>query len=120
MAEKSSERISDRLGKRDFSTICAARPLRSTPAFRLFWASNTGGLKRLGLSVSRRVGSAVVRNRVRRRAKEIHRQNAFLLPDGTDIVLVARPGIVNLSYDELRTVLLESFEAVAATKGSSG
>ena len=43
-----------------------------------------------------------------------------LFADGTDIVLVARPGIVNLSYDELRTALLESFEAVAATRGSRG
>jgi ribonuclease P protein component len=46
---------------------------------------------RLGLSVSRKVGSAVVRNRVKRLLREAFRTSASALPPGLDLVVVARP-----------------------------
>ena len=45
---------------------------------------------RLGLTVSTKVGCAVVRNRVRRRLREIYRLNEERLVSGTDVVIVAR------------------------------
>lgn len=47
---------------------------------------------RLGLTVSTKVGCAVVRNRVRRRLREIYRLNEDMLTSGVDIVVVARYG----------------------------
>ena len=46
---------------------------------------------RLGLSVSRRVGGAVDRTRVKRVLREAFWQEAERLPDGSDYVVVARP-----------------------------
>lgn len=46
---------------------------------------------RVGLTVSRKVGPAVVRNRIRRRLREIYRQRQQALPAGVDLVLIARP-----------------------------
>ncbi len=46
---------------------------------------------RVGLVTSRRVGGAVVRNRVRRRLREIVRRHQFALADGVWFVIVARP-----------------------------
>ena len=46
---------------------------------------------RLGLTVSTKVGPAVVRNRVRRRLRELFRANRASLPRGFDLVLIARP-----------------------------
>lgn len=46
---------------------------------------------RLGLSVSRRVGGAVERNHVKRLLREAFEQEAARLPEGHDVVIVARP-----------------------------
>lgn len=53
---------------------------------------NAGGhrVTRLGLTVSAKVGNAVVRNRVRRRLREVFRERKGLLPQGLDVVLIAR------------------------------
>lgn len=57
------------------------------------------GLSRYGFSVSRRVGNAVVRNRVKRLFREILRQ-APLQP-GWDIVFIARPAAASIDYASL-------------------
>lgn len=48
------------------------------------------GLTRLGLTVSTKVGPSVVRNRIRRRLRELFRVRKASLPKGLDIVFIAR------------------------------
>ena len=58
-------------------------------------ARSEGGPK-LGLAVSRRVGNAVARNRVKRRVREWFRRAREELPPGTDWVVIARAGAAEL------------------------
>ena len=58
---------------------------------------------RVGLITSRRVGGAVVRNRVRRRLREIVRADRAQLAHGLWIVLIARQQAAAASFDALRT-----------------
>ena len=55
---------------------------------------------RLGLIVSKKVGGAVVRNKVKRRLREIFRHKLERLP-GLDIVLIARHQAADASCDDL-------------------
>ena len=61
---------------------------------------------RIGIAASRKVGGAVVRNRIRRRLKSIARELAPRLPSGTDILIGVRPEAATASSAELRDALL--------------
>jgi ribonuclease P protein component len=67
------------------------------------------GETRLGLTVSKKVGNAVQRNRVRRRLRELFRQGRSQLPRGVEVVLVARTGAAVADFSELR----QAFEKLA-------
>ncbi len=63
---------------------------------------------RLGVTVSRRVGNAVVRNRLKRRIREWFRRKRRALPEGLDLVVIGRRGAVGLSSEELCQQLREA------------
>lgn len=75
----------------DFDRAYAARRRRDLGGIIVYGASNGLGVCRLGLSVSRKVGGAVVRNRVKRLLREAFRAVQADLPKGLDLVIVARP-----------------------------
>ena len=57
---------------------------------------------RIGFTVTRRVGNAVTRNRVRRRLKELARLAEHRFQTGTDYVLVGRQAATNRTFSEMR------------------
>ena len=62
--------------------------------------------RRVGYTVSTKLGKAVVRNRVRRRLREIYRLNADKLIDNADIVIVARSRAVEAPFSKLTASFL--------------
>ena len=78
----------------DFSRVYETRQSASQGPIVLYAATNQDdpSLVRLGLSVSRRIGSAVVRNRWKRRLREAFRAVRHGLPCGHDLVVVVRSG----------------------------
>ena len=75
---------------------------------------------RLGLTVSTKVGCAVVRNRVRRRLREIYRLNEGRLAAGCDVVVVARVRAAESSYRQLEKSFLKLADKLALLKKEAG
>ena len=62
--------------------------------------------RRVGYTVSTKLGKAVVRNRARRRLREVYRLNSDKLIDSADIVIVARSRCVDAQFAKLERAFL--------------
>jgi ribonuclease P protein component len=76
----------------------------------MYYNRNQLGYNQVGFSVSKKVGKAVVRNRVKRIMKESFRLNVENLVDGYDIVFVARVRSKDSSYKEIDKAMLNCFK----------
>ena len=76
----------------------------------LYARKNRTGINRVGVTVSKKLGKAVVRNRVRRRIREAYRLNEEQFLPGWDIVIVARSRAVEVSFQKLTESLLSLSE----------
>ncbi len=74
-----------------FEAVRAARAVKQAGPLRVGAKPNGLDHCRLGMAVSRRVGNAVVRNRIRRLIRESFRLLQHDLPAGYDLVVIARP-----------------------------
>ena len=72
----------------------------------LYTRENRTGCNRVGITVSKKLGKAHIRNRVRRRFREIYRLNEDQFLPGWDIVVVARTRAVKASFPELTKAYL--------------
>ena len=61
---------------------------------------------RVGITVGKKLGKAVIRNRVRRRLREIYRCNEVLFTPGWDIVVVARSRCVGADFSKMDNAYL--------------
>jgi len=81
--------------------VHAATPDRTTPAL----SSAPTAAPRVGFVVSRAVGAAVVRNRVRRRLRHLVADQLDRIPPGSRVVVRALPGSAVATYDQLGVAL---------------
>ena len=91
-----------------FRRLYAKGKNRATPCLALYARKNGGKVSRLGITASTKLGHAVVRNRVRRRLREIYRIHEDQFLPGYDIVAVARVRAVYARFDELERSFLKA------------
>ncbi len=92
----------------DFRRLYARGKSTATPYLVLYCRPNRRAENRLGYTVSTKLGHAVVRNRVRRRLREIVRLSEPVLKQGFDIVIVARSRCVGAPYRKIEASFLEA------------
>ena len=82
----------------------------------LYARPNRTGNNRVGVTVSKKLGKAVVRNRVRRRLREVYRLNEDKFLSGWDIVVVARSRCISADFNRLTGAYLSLAEKAGILK----
>ncbi|NLY85402.1 MAG: ribonuclease P protein component [Tissierellia bacterium] len=72
----------------------------------LYVRKNNTNITRIGFSVSKKIGKSVVRNKVKRRMREICRLRLDQLKEGYDLVFIPKKNVVDLTYKELESAML--------------
>ena len=89
----------------DFRTVYDNGIRLSTPVFAAFCLARTGseerGSARLGLTVPRAIGGAVVRNRIKRRLRDVFRRNRAKMGAQWDVVLNPRRAALTAPFPEI-------------------
>ena len=86
---------------------------QASPYLVLYARRNRTSTNRVGITVSKKLGKANVRNRVRRRLREVYRLNEDKFQSGWDIVVVARTRAIKAPFD----VLVKSYLDLAGKAG---
>ena len=79
------------VSNRQFQAVLARKLRVSNGLLTLYMAENDCGYPRLGISVGKSCGNAVVRNRLKRLLREAFRQNQDRIPTGFDYLLMISP-----------------------------
>lgn len=103
--------------RRDFDRVFRSGRRGSSDLVTVWAVRGEGPVVRVGFAVGRRLGGAVVRNRIRRRLREALRQELFGVPPGTDVVIVARPGCLDAHFGGLREALRIALKKAGAWVG---
>ena len=82
----------------------------------LYARPNRSGQNRVGITVSKKLGCAVARNRTRRRLREVYRLNEERFTAGWDLVVVARSRAVRASFSQLTAAYLSLAEKAGILK----
>jgi ribonuclease P protein component len=96
---------SEFLGLKDSALKFASRGIL------VVWQANNLTYARLGVTVSKKVGCAVIRNKVKRFVREIFRNNRCLLP-AVDLNVIARSDAAAMDFHDLQQQLLKAFRHI--------
>lgn len=99
--------------RRQFLAVYDMGQRVTSRSFLLFGLPNDVGHSRLGITVTKKIGGAVRRNRIKRLLREVFRRNRQRLSPEIDVVVNARRGIEERSYGELEAEFVERFEQLA-------
>lgn len=110
----------DRIRRRpDYRMVQSLGERVHAPSFLVMVYARPDDGRRIGVTVTKKVGPAVTRNRIKRVVREVFRRNKALLPEGADVVFIAKKGAPGLDYDQLHDELSRASKALRAAEARS-
>lgn len=106
--------------KTEFQTIIKQGTRYTTKNFTIIIHRNKRDTRRLGISVSKKVGEAVKRNRVKRLVREFFRLHKDQLPEFCDFLFIAKSGSIQLNYSTLCEEMLAFIKHFSVTEPEGG
>jgi ribonuclease P protein component len=94
------------LRRSEYDAVYRGGKRRSSPHFTLFLRPNELPLSRFGFSIKKALGGAVLRNRIRRRLRELVRTHRQEIPAGWDFVMHPKSSVGNAPLPALAAELL--------------
>ena len=91
--------------RKDFELAFSHGSRRHTKNFTIILRSNELQFSRLGVTVGKKVGNAIKRNRVKRYLREFFRLHKHKLPPSHDVVIIAKENAATLAYNDVRDEL---------------
>jgi ribonuclease P protein component len=101
--------------KAEFDAVYRAGKRRSSSHFTAFFRANEQPQSRFGFSIKKALGGAVVRNRIRRRLREMVRCHRLEIPAGWDIVIHPKSTVASAAFAALTADLLRLLKSVTLT-----
>lgn len=96
--------------RKDFKQAFSSGRKLESKYFQVTYVSNIQGKQRIAVVIGRKFGKAVLRNKIRRRIKEMYRLNREKFPSYTDYIIRPREASKYVSFYELRDNLLRLLE----------
>jgi ribonuclease P protein component len=96
----------------DFDAVYRSGKRRSSSHFTAFFRANQLPVSRFGFSIKKALGGAVVRNRIRRRIREIVRCHRMEIPTGWDIVIHPKSSVARAEFAALTADLVRLMKSV--------
>jgi ribonuclease P protein component len=109
MKEQSYRKLERITNHSRYRTIYSQGVWRSSRHFTTITCVSDRGAKRLGITVTKKAGNAVKRNRIKRLIREFFRLNKSLFPAGYDVVVMAKRNMPPLKYQDACRELTELF-----------
>lgn len=97
---------------REFESVYRSRQNSKTALFALYYRINDCGFDRLGLTVSRKLGDAVRRNRIKRTIRELFRTNPESQGPWIDIVVRPEKRFSDTGYAELQRAWVTALRTI--------
>ena len=104
----------------EFRRLYAKGRSAVSPTLVIYMRRSKRSVNRVGFTVTTKLGKAVVRNRIRRRLREIYRLNEHRLTAGLDLVIVARGRSVSAPYAGLEKDFLTCCSKLGLFREESG
>jgi ribonuclease P protein component len=96
----------------DFKLVYNAKKSFANRLLVIYYLPNGRDFNRLGLSVSKKVGNSVTRNRIKRLIRESYRLNEDSIKKGYDIIVIARINAKKSDYKSINSALVHLIKKV--------